>query len=127
MVKMQTEIQVLGAVTIKLDAVLGNEKGQSTLLKNNTDIANGISAGTIFLDVEYVGRLKNKSEERTDLGLNSAALMHPTFDSTRIHMDFGGDKAANGIPSSAAGTAFQAGASQSRGPFLCSKRRLCSI
>lgn len=107
-----------GAVTIKLDAVLGNEKGQSTLLKNNTDIANGISAGTIFLDVEYVGRLKNKSEERTDLGLNSAALMHPTFDSTRIHMDFGGDKAANGIPSSAAGTAFQASASQSRGPFL---------
>ena len=44
---MQTEI--LYQVRLELlDAVLGNEKGQSTLLKNNTDIANGISAGTIF-------------------------------------------------------------------------------
>ena len=107
-----------GAVTIKLDAVLGNEKGQSTLLKNNTDIANGISAGTIFLDVEYVGRLKNKSEERTDLGLNSAALMHPTFDSTRVHMDFGGNKLTNGKPESNGQTTFGTTASSSRGPFL---------
>ena len=110
-----------GAVTIKLDAVLGNEKGQSTLLKNNTDIANGISAGTLFLDVEYVGRLKNKSEERTGLGLNSAALMHPTFDSTRVHMDFGGNKTANGKPDGitggSAGT-FGATATSTRGPFL---------
>ncbi len=107
-----------GAVTIKLDAVLGNEKGQSTLLKNNTDIANGISAGTLFLDVEYVGRLKNKSEERADLGLNTAALMHPTFDSTRIHMDFGGQKTSTGKPESFAVTTFSGGSGQSRGPFL---------
>ena len=110
-----------GAVTIKLDAVLGNEKGQSTLLKNNTDIANGISAGTLFLDVEYVGRLKNKSEERTDLGLNTAALMHPTFDSTRVHMDFGGNKTANGKPDGITGGSadtFSATATSTRGPFL---------
>ena len=109
-----------GAVTIKLDNVLGNEKGTNpaTLVKNNSGIAAAISAGTLFLDVEYVGRLKNKSEERADLGLNSAALMHPTFDSTRIHMDFGGEKQANGKPSSAGGTVFANTSGQSRGPFL---------
>jgi len=112
-----------GAVTIKLDAVLGNEKGTSpaTLVKNNTDIANGISAGTLFLDVEYVGRLRNKSEERTDLGLNTAALMHPTFDSTRVHMDFGGNKTANGKPDGITGGSagiFSATATSTRGPFL---------